>query len=293
MLRAACACGDCARCAREREGMGDEDLNANELLGGGEPPGEDEDYDDASQSITLAADKSYIYGRLIKVAPGTTAASPVDGVHTPIETRERVWSITIQQTAPAPIADGNDVNVYVVYAQGQAKFTKGPIDIGSTNTIRFSVVARHVEVYLTKAGGPPALVNVAVVPGKYTGSDYYGWQWATSISGADFGLMTTQPGVLGQVHVILRAIPGAATPLWPLLFDQPNNAQPAATTIPLRGGRLDALSNVGDGRTMVDEVATGTVAWSKGLVVALSTRPDQYLAPVAGNNITIDLKYGQ
>lgn len=294
--------------------MGKELGNARDILASGASAGELLDFDlladdQLDEEPELAAEgpdaQANLYGNIYTVPRGTTQSDPQPGPFVPREPRERLWTITIQPIT-IPLSTGVAVIpvplvAVATYGQGQATFTK-VVKMTATTAVKFTVVARRVEIsfYQGIAGqwsGGSATVSASIVPGAYTGADGYAWTWADNgsggapISGADNGLAWTGAGVLGQIHVMVSAVANPGTALWPLLLDLAA-APPPANSLPIRGGRLDAVFGVGDGQQFSDERAPGATSWTNGLVVALSTRPDIYVAPNAGNQMTVDVKAG-
>lgn len=255
-------------------------------------------------SMLEGEDDGHLYGRLITVARGASQASPTAGPSVPRERTERLWTVFLQAiTMPSSAEGGNPLVAVITYGVGAASFQK-TINLLSTNALKFNLYARRAEVSFYWANGAAAsaaVVSCAIVPGAYAGADAYAWQWGYNtasggapVTQADFGILWTGPGVLGQVHVMINQVVGVGVPLWPLLFDLGTGLRPANGTAPILGGRMGAVFNAGDDRSYTDEQAPGTVTWGTALTIALSTTPDLYNAPAPanGNQMTADVKVG-
>ncbi len=296
--------------------MGD-DLNANAILG--EPSGdglvEGDDFTDARARELAGEDDSpiefvsgtearaHLYGKMVTVPLAATQQSPFSAHAIPMEARERDWTITVQQqNNPLNlVADTTIDNVIALisYGQGQARFTAQLTLVGQARQ-KLTVSARYVEVsffYFLGHQNAPSVVSVSIVPGRYQGPDFYAYRRYEPIAGtaADHVLLTptgvATPGVLARLQATLWTVQAAGTALWPLLFDTNLTAAPVGLPV-IRGGRLPAVKNIGDESSLTDGEAPGSIQWNNGLMVALSTRPDQYNAPVAGNTFWADLKAG-
>lgn len=117
------------------------------------------------------------------------------------------------------------------------------------------------------------------------------WTWV-AITGADHGSIATSAGYLFDIHCVLTVLAGGqATPLYVMGFDQSATTVPSNGTAPIAGLGSGGLSAAGNDVAYDDEeYAHGTINFTSGLLLALSTTDDTFTAPTAGNQMRCDAK---
>ena len=232
--------------------------------------------------------------------PRAFVGNPYPGVSIPAHAREKTWLVTIQVFTQATGGESSFysyVTAVINYGQGQARFTRTIQLPASQIPVKFTLVARYLDIsffYTNAAPTTPAVISAAVVEAGYQGPDAYAWVWSPNpkTGTTSFGNVWTGPGVLGQVHAMVTGVSNPGTPIWILGFDQ-TAAQPGGGAQPIVAFKLGAIFNNGDDRSYGDEFAPGSIFWVSGLTLAMSTNPDTYQAVPAGNFFSADVKVGQ
>ena len=240
-----------------------------------------------------------VYGATVQVLPGQTMTA----IDTPVTEEERTWTVVVQvqNAIPANGVGGiTPLTGKIRFWGGEAPFTRS--FVRKTAVIYRAVVSsRRLTVDLTwlgtPAAGTPVTVSVAAFLGAIPSSAFYGAQWVTDITGAgqiaSFGQLATGAGLVTAFNATIKAMPGGVGTVWLLLFDQANNAKPAANTAPIAGGCSPGMTMAGSGGQLEDESGNEPgVEFQNGLVYALSSTPDVYTDP-GGGTVRVDAKVAQ
>lgn len=256
-----------------------------------------------------------LQGKVYPVGPGTTQQEPAPGPVQPAQHDgvARKYTLTFQPTAmPTPgTRTGNTTPLLyalITYWQGDISYTFLYGFTASNLNVRrfFTCSANRIEVFffanpLIQPSGQ-SYVRASIAQGEVRSTDFYTWQSSTEVANTgDNGQLVALnvggvlgnlgPGVIGQYHVILTTAANPGTPLYVLFFDSPT--APTAGQEAIAGGTSDALFQAGDSRSYDDEWSPGWQCFSTGLWVALSTTPQVYTAPAAGNILYAVAKIGQ
>ncbi len=129
--------------------------------------------------------------------------------------------------------------------------------------------------------GQSAVVSVACHDGHSDGlTDYFAWQ-TLAVAATRSASQYTGAGVVLQGTVILKA---ATVNVYPMLLDLASSTPPTSgVTTPIPGSVGALLSNVGVQDNYADQNSQGILAFANGLWFALSTTPDVWTDPGAGN----------
>lgn len=194
----------------------------------------------------------------------------------------------------------------VTYWVGNATYTLPPVPLPTISpsfVMRAVVDATKVRVdVLAGASGNAGNITVSVARGgKVLGPERSGGRWINQPNAAasladNYQIVGTGgtvgvPGSLYAATVNVVALAAAVTTAWVLLFDQNGGGRPAASAVPIAGGRSSQLS-AGNPSAQFDGTFT-PMQWNLGLVAALSTTADVYTQPAAGCTFTFDGFAGQ
>jgi hypothetical protein len=210
------------------------------------------------------------------------------------------WIIVLQLESlpflpPAGMATGT-VQVTVEYGIGNSTFRK-TFPLADISIVRVPVVARRVTVSAAWVGrsASPAnntdsiFINGGLSLGWLTALDFYTPTWfhsgAAPVSGA---LVKTGPGVVLAATVDL--VSATLSPLFFCFYDSAVFPPPVGTPV-IPGGMSTPLTAAGTSSTFKDE-ENPAVFFVNGLVAALSTTPDVFTPPPAGNTASFDVKTG-
>lgn len=279
--------------------------------------------EDEGDKVTSFLNQPLRWGSRITVQGSTTGpqnpANLTPGISTPVMNEGQDWTITYQcvttmTTTLLPINTAlPGVWAKVTYGIGAATFTKFFLVAGLGTALlppqRLYIHANFVEVDFFLVANralsttfPLPVVNVGISQGRGSGpADFYAWQWGNRVTGADNGAIwvpqagAPQGGCVGIINVNLKTAQAPGTNLWPLLFDTASTGGGAPVTtvsVPITGCTLGALANAGDERNFSDELNPGKTLFFGGLWIALSTTPDVYTAPTAGNVMVAEVSFG-
>lgn len=115
--------------------------------------------------------------------------------------------------------------------------------------------------------------------------------WVQPITDADHGLAAVGAGYVYEIHCILQTTASDASfpTLYVAGFDQSSASQPTNGATPIYGSVSGGLTTAGNDVTFADQTYPA-VTFSSGLMLALSTTPDTFTAPTAGNQMRCDVK---
>lgn len=143
----------------------------------------------------------------------------------------------------------------------------------------------------------PTAARAPTSPRRFGAATPSTWQWVSPVIDADHGSLATGAGFVYDIHCVLTQLTDAAadaggsTPLYVMGFDSSASSQPDGGTAPLFGITSGGLSAIGNDVTYADEqFSHGTVQFTNGLLIAVSTTADTFTAPAAGNQIRCDAK---
>ena len=238
---------------------------------------------------------------LVGVAGGGLG-QPVRALQTPMGASEsKAWVVSLQASRVPNPKLGN-LTAIIRYGVGGVQLSK-QVRINSTGLLKGTVVGSYVQVDLaleSLGSADPGVCGVNVGAqegGNPAGADSYFWQNLNTRSGNRQYLVTTNPGVFGQIHVkLITTTATPAAPLWLQFFDLSSLAGLSGTTPIINGSESDGLTGIsgsGGDDTFSDELAPGPMGWSQGLVAALSSTSGTWTDPGAGNVMTLDVKAGQ